>query len=246
MSQPMRTSPAGIALIKRHEGLRLGAYHDAAGILTIGYGHTGPDVAPNQKITQHEADTLLIHDIKTAESCIRKHANRPPNLPLSQPQFDALVSFQFNTGGFKPGNGIYRAVTAGLDDRVDDEMRRWVHITRGGKKIKLAGLVTRRGDEAALWLSGSSAALSAQEALSTILPVATGDGTSTPSEPTARPVASNPGVATASGITVAALASETAQQLQPLAGYSTAITTAFIVLSLIGIAWTAVHAWNRR
>ena len=237
----MRTSPAGIALIKRHEGLRLGAYKDAAGVLTIGYGHT-TFVIPNQKITQQEADVLLIHDLKNAEACIHKHAKRP----LTQQQFDALVSFQFNTGGFKPGNGIYRAVNASQDDRVDDEMRRWIHITRAGKKIKLAGLVTRRGDEAALWLSGSSAADPATADPTAAVTVITGDSTSTPSEPTARPVASSPGVATASGITVAAVASETAQQLQPLAAYSTAITTAFIILSLIGIGWTALHAWNRR
>ena len=43
-----------------------------------------------------------------------------------------------------------------------------------------------------------------------------------------------------------ALRARPVQQLQPLAAYSTAITAAFIVLSLIGIGWTALHAWNRR
>ena len=47
----MRTSAAGVELIKKFEGCELTAYHDAVGVLTIGYGHTGPDVKENQVIT---------------------------------------------------------------------------------------------------------------------------------------------------------------------------------------------------
>ena len=52
----MRTSENGVELIKRFEGLELEAYQDIAGIWTIGYGHTGPDVEPGMKISERDAE----------------------------------------------------------------------------------------------------------------------------------------------------------------------------------------------
>ena len=51
----MKTSARGIELIKQFEGLELEAYQDIAGIWTIGYGHTGPDVEPGMRISEREA-----------------------------------------------------------------------------------------------------------------------------------------------------------------------------------------------
>jgi lysozyme len=56
-------SAQGISLIKRFEGLRLTSYVDCVGVLTIGYGHTGPDVISNQRITEDEAEDLLLKDL---------------------------------------------------------------------------------------------------------------------------------------------------------------------------------------
>ena len=56
-------SDAGIALTKGFEGLRLTAYRDCAGVLTIGYGHTGPDVAEGMTIHEEQAEELAGENI---------------------------------------------------------------------------------------------------------------------------------------------------------------------------------------
>lgn len=90
----MKTSQAGIDAIKGEEQLRLKAYADSKGIMTIGYGHV---ILPNETftvITEQEAEGLLRQDLATAENCI----NANVNVAISQNQFDALVSFVFNAG----------------------------------------------------------------------------------------------------------------------------------------------------
>lgn len=76
-------------LIKSWEGCRLTAYRCPAGVLTIGYGHTGPDVAPGKRITQTEADALFDRDIARFASTVEPVF---AGVKLSQSQFDALVS----------------------------------------------------------------------------------------------------------------------------------------------------------
>src|SRR5690606_10106222 len=94
----MKTSSAGVAFIRRHEGAVLSAYRDPAGVLTIGVGHTSaagpPVVKPGMKITLEEADAILKRDLARFEESV----SRLVKVPLSQPQFDALVSFTFNLG----------------------------------------------------------------------------------------------------------------------------------------------------
>ena len=61
----------GLELIKEFEGIRLKAYYDIADVLTIGYGHTnragGFKVYPNQTITENQATTILLQDLKKTE-----------------------------------------------------------------------------------------------------------------------------------------------------------------------------------
>lgn len=105
----MKTSDNGRKLIESFEGLILKAYDDyndrivplggkARGTLTIGYGHTSaagsPQVFVGQSITAAEADAILASDLSAVEGEI----NTLVKVPLNQNQFDALVSFQFNTG----------------------------------------------------------------------------------------------------------------------------------------------------
>lgn len=59
----MEISENGIELIKQFEGCRLTAYKCPAGVLTIGYGHTGKDVHYSDVITQEEAEKLLKKDL---------------------------------------------------------------------------------------------------------------------------------------------------------------------------------------
>ena len=91
--QQMQPSQNAIQLVKASEGLRLTAYSDSVGVLTIGYGHTGA-VRPGQTITQEQADAFLAQDLGVAGAAV----NRLVTVPLNQNQFDALTSFTFNLG----------------------------------------------------------------------------------------------------------------------------------------------------
>ena len=61
----------GLALLKSFEGCELSAYVCPAGVLTIGYGHTGTDVYRGQTITMAEAERLLKQDLQRFEKAVR-------------------------------------------------------------------------------------------------------------------------------------------------------------------------------
>ena len=92
-----RIGQAGLALIKQYEGCRLAAYRCAAGVWTIGYGHTA-GVHSGMTITQAQADAYLQQDIVKFEGYVNNPAYVPITTNLNQNQFDALVSFAFNLG----------------------------------------------------------------------------------------------------------------------------------------------------
>ncbi|MFJ2044510.1 lysozyme [Paenibacillus taichungensis] len=95
-----KISKAGIALIKSFEGCKLTAYKPYAHeeYWTIGWGHYGPDVKKGQTITQAQADAMLITDLAKYEAHVNNTAYVPLTDRLNQNQFDALVSFCYNTG----------------------------------------------------------------------------------------------------------------------------------------------------
>lgn len=101
----MKTSAKGRAKIAQREGVRLKAYRDSRGIPTIGVGHIA-GVKMGQTITQAECDKLLATDLKIAEAAI----NATVTVPLSQDQFDSLVSMVFNigVGGWKKSTCLRR------------------------------------------------------------------------------------------------------------------------------------------
>lgn len=88
------TSQQGIDRIKKFESCRLTAYQDAAGVWTIGYGHTG-SVYAGMQISQEQAEDLLKEDLKRFEAAVNRYVTGA----LTQGRFDALVSFSFNVGG---------------------------------------------------------------------------------------------------------------------------------------------------
>lgn len=141
----MSISPAGIALIQAHEGLRLTAYRDPVGIWTIGYGSTG-GVRRGMTITRDQAVLRLYHDVDDAEATV----NNRVTVPLSQSQFDALASFVFNVGGgaFRKST-LLKKINAGDYAGASNEFMRWIKA----KGRVLGGLVTRRAAERALFLS---------------------------------------------------------------------------------------------
>jgi lysozyme len=148
----MKTSQAGIDLIKSFEGLELTAYRCSSGIWTIGYGHTGPDVKPGMTITQARADELLAQDLVRFEQAV----DRLIEPAQQQCQFDALVSFTFNCGeGALSESTMRRRMNAGedLNTVAREELPKWV---KGANGEPLPGLVRRRDAEVALHCSGGS------------------------------------------------------------------------------------------
>ena len=140
----MNCSDSGIAFIKQQEGIRLQAYYDSVGVLTIGAGHTGNDVTPGLLIDEAEVDRLLHADLETAEKCL----NNLVKVTLTQNEFDALCSFVFNLGCASLRNStLLRKLNAGDDLGAAEEFQKWNHA--GGKV--LAGLTKRRAAEADLF-----------------------------------------------------------------------------------------------
>lgn len=140
----METSIKGIDLIKRFEGLKLTAYKCAAGVLTIGYGHTGSDVKPGMSITRERAEQLLVSDLERFEKGVDAL-----NMKVNQNQFDALVSFSFNLGvaALSGSTLVKKARVNPNDPAIRTEFAKWVNA--GGKRLD--GLVRRRTDEASLY-----------------------------------------------------------------------------------------------
>lgn len=143
MQQRLDISDAGIALTKSFEGLRLTAYRDVAGILTVGYGHVCSYTKPGETITEAEAEKLLRFDMQACVDCVNEHVTRQ----LAQHEFDALVDFCYNAGrGAFEGSTLLRKVNAN-DPTAADEFVRWDHV--GG--VEVAGLKRRREAEAAMY-----------------------------------------------------------------------------------------------
>lgn len=143
----MKTSQAGLDLIKRFEGLRLEAYTCPAGVLTIGYGHTGPDVFAGLMLTADWAEDILRKDLAAFERGVMMYLD---GAPTTQNQFDAMVSLAFNIGlgGFMRSS-VLRHHKAGNRLRAAASFLMWVRA--GGRVMK--GLINRRNAERKLYLT---------------------------------------------------------------------------------------------
>jgi lysozyme len=149
-------SENGLALTMGFEGLSLKSYQDSAGIWTIGYGHTGPNLVAKMAITQANAEALLRADLADAVTCV----NRVISVVINQDQFDALVDFCFNAGrGALLQSTLLRNINVGDFDSAAAQFGLWVHA--GGKVV--AGLVRRRKTEAELF-SGEATEITAAQA----------------------------------------------------------------------------------
>ena len=142
----MKTSNKCIELIKKYEGCRLTAYKPVSTekYWTIGYGHYGADVKQGMTITQAKAEELLRQDLAKFENNVNKFDYI---YHWTQNEFDALVCFAYNLGSI---NGLVNNGTLPKKD-IPNEMLEFVNS--GGKV--LSGLVKRRQDERALFLSSS-------------------------------------------------------------------------------------------
>ncbi len=100
-----RINAAGVALIKKYEGLRLTAEVAREGKLVIGYGHTGKDVFQGQKITESRADQLLLSDLSWVEDSVARRIE----VTLNENEFSALVSLTRDIGARKFSESTLRS-----------------------------------------------------------------------------------------------------------------------------------------
>jgi lysozyme len=145
MNENLKISDNGIKLIKNFEGCRLQAYKCPAGVWTIGYGHTGQEVKENMKITQEQAEKYLKTDLIVHCNNVLKSVT----VPLTQNQFDALVSFEYNVGYYAlRGSTLLKLLNQKKYKGASEQFERWVYTD---KKV-LPGLVKRRNAEKELFL----------------------------------------------------------------------------------------------
>lgn len=144
-----RISQHGLQKLKEWEGLKLVASRDVGGTLDIGYGHTSaagkPEVRAGMKITEQEAEIILLDDLEKFEADVE----RLVKVPLTDNQFAALVSFHFNTGALAKST-LLKKLNAGDYNAVPYELNKWVFV----KKKRVQGLVNRRAAEIGLWSEG--------------------------------------------------------------------------------------------
>ena len=138
----------GIDLVKHFEGCYLKAYQDSVGVWTIGYGHTGLQhkdgtVYRGRVITQAKAEELLRYDMRQFEARVETFVK----VPLSDDQYAALVSFDFNTGGLGKST-LLRMLNDYNIAGAADQFLRW---NKAGGKV-LRGLTRRRASERNLFL----------------------------------------------------------------------------------------------
>lgn len=146
------TSQAGLNAIKAREGVRYAVYADAIGLLTGGIGHllqpSDGSWSNGDAIDPAQVDAWFASDISRAENIVKRYVS----VPLTQNQFDALVSVVFNTGShfFRNRDGtqthVSKFIDAGDFASAAAQFDRWVF---GANGVRLAGLVTRRAGERA-------------------------------------------------------------------------------------------------
>jgi len=138
---------AGLDIIKEFEGLRLTAYLCPNDVPTIGWGHTKTVLLKDvgfKSISELEAEKLLRKDVSEAEAAVF----RAVNVPTTDNQFSALVSWTFNLGsGNLRRSTMLKRINENHLEVVPYEMKRW---NRSGGKV-LAGLRRRRAAEATLF-----------------------------------------------------------------------------------------------
>ena len=140
----MKTGIQGLELIKSFEGLELNAYKCAAGVWTIGYGHT-KDVQEGMVISAETANDMLMEELVEYEN----YVNTLVTVPLNQNQFDALVSWVYNLGSSNfQASTLLKVINAGGQMlAVPAQIMRW---NKAGGKV-LEGLTRRRQAEADLF-----------------------------------------------------------------------------------------------
>lgn len=146
----MRISRNGAAFIASHEAVYLFSYRDSAGVLTDGIGNTA---AAGTKPPRPAGKITLGDALATFERNLDKFGARVVrairNYPLAQHEFDALGSFDFNTGAIASGTVDDRLNRGDVDGALAVMGK---YVNAGGKRLR--GLETRRREEIGLFRTG--------------------------------------------------------------------------------------------
>ena len=145
----MEYSDKGLNLTEREESLRLTAYYDSGGVITNGFGHTGPDVFPGQVITRQQAITWLQNDVQKAVNAV----NASVRVSVTQQEFDSLVDFTYNVGvhAFETST-LLKKLNAGDYAGANAAFKSWVFVKGQVNK----GLWNRRQAEQDEFTSGGT------------------------------------------------------------------------------------------
>jgi lysozyme len=151
-----------LSLTKNSENCRLAAYRPVpADPLTIGWGHTGPDVFEGLVWSQFKADSQLLVDMSTAENIVK----RAVHIPLTKDEFIALADLAFNIGaGNFIGSTLLKKLNAADIAGAVAEFGKW----NRAHGVVLSGLTRRRDGEKALFLLGADFSVSEPSASSPI------------------------------------------------------------------------------
>jgi lysozyme len=192
MTARLRTSRAGLELIKSFEGFRDAAIRLPDGRWMIGYGHVRT-AREGLKISQNDAEELLIYDLKPVEDAIHAMVYAP----LNQNQFDALASLGFNISpGRLRDSGVIHNLNSGNYLGASSDFDIWRKARIGGRLMVVDALVRRRAAEKAMFMEHPEGRPSAPTPL--VTPEADIDGgeagmaSHTPTDTAASPAAANP------------------------------------------------------
>lgn len=151
----MLVSGLGIATLTGHEGLKYVGYLDSVGVPTVCYGHTRT-AKVGVTFSAEQCEKLLQEDLAEFSATVNKYIT----VPLSQPQFDSLVSFCYNVGSYACRTStMFRLINDGDYLGGAAQFDRWYRA--GGRDCRVRanncyGVWTRRQAEKKLFLSGTS------------------------------------------------------------------------------------------
>lgn len=130
-------TPTGLALVKEFEGFRAKPYKDVGGTTTVGYGQTFP-------LSEPLAAALLEASVAEFELGLE----RLIAVPITPPQWDALVSWAYNVGlTAAKKSTLIKVLNQGKYDAVPHELAKWTRV----KGVVVKGLKRRRDAEIARW-----------------------------------------------------------------------------------------------
>jgi lysozyme len=151
-------SPRGEDFIVEFEGFSSKLYNDQAGHCSIGVGHLvhlgncrPVEGGLEKDITRAKAIALMRQDARSMIDSVASNVK----VPLTQEQFDALVSFAFNVGvGNFETSTLLKKLNSGHPTAVPAQLKRWNKVTINGHVVASKGLTRRRGREAKLFSTG--------------------------------------------------------------------------------------------